>query len=164
MKLHLQRRHPALAESPMTYFRLLYDQYCSDSPPPNYQQLAYETGFLIAKGERPHTIAKNFGVPFLESYTGNILGKGFEYSSKLCLSNKSISRRIKVVADDVERQLVWMLQQTNFALQLDETLTRGNEALLTVFFRPFCYVVILNFNFPLVKMRLYDALLQTWPP
>ncbi len=26
MKFHLQRRHPALAESPMTYFRLLYDQ------------------------------------------------------------------------------------------------------------------------------------------
>ncbi len=38
MKLHLQRRHPALAESPMTYFRLRYDQDCSDSPPPNYQR------------------------------------------------------------------------------------------------------------------------------
>ncbi len=106
MKLHLQRRHPALAESPMTYFRLLYDQACSDSPPPNYQQFAYETGLLISKGERPYTIAKKFGVPFLESYTRNILGKGFE----------SISRRIKLMADDVERQLVRMLQQTNFAL------------------------------------------------
>ncbi len=83
MKLHLQRRHPALAESPMPYFRLLYDQDCSDSPPPNYQRFAYETELLIAKGERPHTVAKNFGVPFLESYTRNILGKGFEYSTKL---------------------------------------------------------------------------------
>ncbi len=45
MKLHLQRRHPALAESPITYSRLLYDHDCSDSPPPNYQQFAYETGF-----------------------------------------------------------------------------------------------------------------------
>ncbi len=90
MKLHLQRRHPAFAESAMTYLR----QDCSDSPP-NYQQFAYETGLLIAKGERPHTIAKNFGAPFLESYTRNILGKGFEYSTKLCLSNKSIGRRIK---------------------------------------------------------------------
>ncbi len=36
------------------------------------------------------------------------------------------------MADDVERQLVRMLQHTNFALQLDETLTRGNEALLMV--------------------------------
>ncbi len=28
-----------------------------------------------------------------------------------------------------------MLQQTNFALQLDETLTHGNEALLMVYVR-----------------------------
>ncbi len=33
----------ALAEYPMTYFQLLYDQDCSDSLPPNYQQFAYET-------------------------------------------------------------------------------------------------------------------------
>ncbi len=135
MKLHLQRRHPALADSPKSYFRLLYDQDCSGSPPPNYQKFAYETGLLIAKGERPHTIAKTFGVPFLESYTRNILGKDFEYSTKLCLSNKSISRRIKVMAADVERQIVRILQQTNFALQLDETLTHGNEALLMVYVR-----------------------------
>ncbi len=119
----MQRRHPALAESPITYFRLLYDQDYSASPPPNYQQFAYETGLLIAKGERPHTIAKNFGVPFLESNTRNILTKDFDYSTKLCLLYESISRRNKVMADDVERQLVHMLQQTNFALQLDETLT-----------------------------------------
>ncbi len=107
MELHLQRRHPALAESPMTYFRLLY--HCSDSPPPDYQQFANETGLLIAKGERPHTIAKKFGVPFLESYTRNILGKSFEYSTKLCLSNKSISQRIKAMADVVERQIAYII-------------------------------------------------------
>ncbi len=89
----------------------------------------------MAKGERRHTIAKNFGVPSLESYTRNILSKGFEYSTKLCLSNKSISRRIKVKADDIERQLVRMLQKTNFALQLDKALTHGNEALLMVYAR-----------------------------
>ncbi len=37
------------------------------------------------------------------------------------------------MADDVERQLVRMLQQTNFALQLDEALPHGNEALLMVY-------------------------------
>ncbi len=39
------------------------------------------------------------------------------------------------MADDCERQLVRMLQQTNFALQLDGTLTHGNEALLMVYAR-----------------------------
>ncbi len=39
------------------------------------------------------------------------------------------------MTDDVERQLVRMPQQTNFALQLDETLTHGNEALLMVYAR-----------------------------
>ncbi len=51
------------------------------------------------------------------------------------LVEKITRRRIKVMADDVERQLVRMLQQTNFALQLDETLTHGNEALLMVYAR-----------------------------
>ncbi len=135
MKLHLQGRHPALAESPITYFPPLYDQDCSDSPTPNYQQFAYETGLLISKEERPHTIAKNFCVPFLGSYTRNILGQNFEYSSNTYLPNKSMSQRIKVMADDVERQFTRILQQTNFALKLDETLTHGNQALLIVCIR-----------------------------
>ncbi len=37
------------------------------------------------------------------------------------------------MAEDVEHQLVRMLQQINFALQLDETLTHGIEALLMVY-------------------------------
>ncbi len=37
------------------------------------------------------------------------------------------------MANDVERQLVRMLQQTNVILQLDETLTHGDEALLMVY-------------------------------
>ncbi len=39
------------------------------------------------------------------------------------------------MADDVDRQLNRMLQQTNFALQLDETLTHLNEAPLMVYTR-----------------------------
>ncbi len=39
------------------------------------------------------------------------------------------------MAGDVERQLGRVLQQTNFALQLNETLTHGNEALLMVYVR-----------------------------
>ncbi len=34
------------------------------------------------------------------------------HSPKLCLSNKSINRRIKVVTDDVERQLIRVKEQT----------------------------------------------------
>ncbi len=135
MKLHLQGRYPALAESPITYFRPLYDQGCSDSPTQNYQQFAYETGLLIANEERPQPIARNFGVPFLESYTRNILGQNFEYSSNTYLPNKPMSQRIKVMADDVERQFTLILQQANFALKLDETLTHGIEISLMVYVR-----------------------------
>ncbi len=39
------------------------------------------------------------------------------------------------MADDVERQLVRMLQQTYFAPQLDETLTHGNESVLMLYAR-----------------------------
>ncbi len=79
MKLNLQRRHSEMTECPITHFRFLYDQDCSDSPTPNYQQFDFESGLLIAKGERPHTVTKNFGVPFLEGYTMNILGKDSDY-------------------------------------------------------------------------------------
>ncbi len=61
------------------------------------------------------------------------MGKSFEFLTRLCLSKKSISQRIKVMADDVERQLIRIVQQTNFALQLDETFTHVYEVLLMVF-------------------------------
>ncbi len=42
-------------------------------------------------------------------------------------------RRGKVMADVVERQFIRLLQQTNFAFQLDEILTHETEALLMVY-------------------------------
>ncbi len=53
------------------------------------------------------------------------------------------------MADDVERPLICILQQTNFAPQLDETLTYGNEALLTL--RPTYNIVQMN----LTTCKLY---------
>ena len=51
------------------------------------------------------------------------------------LSNNSVSRRIEELAIDVEQQLCKVLQTTEFALQLDESTLRDNEALLMAYVR-----------------------------
>ncbi len=125
VKLHLPRRHPALAESLITYFWPLNDQDCSDSPPPNDQQFPYEPRLPIVKGERSHTIAKNFGVPFLEIYTRTILVNDFNHSSKLCLSNKSMIRRIKVKVNAFG--LEGTVRERKLAIEVLQSLTENTK-------------------------------------
>ncbi|XP_068243860.1 SCAN domain-containing protein 3-like [Palaemon carinicauda] len=53
----------------------------------------------------------------------------------LPLSNSSVSQRIDEMAEDVEKQLISHLQVKQFALQLDESTLRDNEAILLAYVR-----------------------------
>ncbi|XP_065583562.1 zinc finger MYM-type protein 6-like [Artemia franciscana] len=58
-----------------------------------------------------------------------------EITNSIPLSNSSVSRRIDEMVEDVEKQLIAPLQEKQFALQLDESNLRDNEALLLAYFR-----------------------------
>ncbi len=116
-----------------------------------------------------HTKSQRISVfPFWRVAPGLFWSKGFEYSSQLCMSNKSISRRIKIMAEDVEHQLIRIIHQTNFALQLDETLTHECEALLIVYVRHVSFIIdslcdeFLFWDFLGVNAAS-ETIFNTWP-
>ncbi len=76
--------------------KMEHNKWKHDAPTPNYQQLAYEPGLLIANYGSDSTQSQRISAFSFWSYTSNILGKDLKYSSKLCLSNKSTGRRFKV--------------------------------------------------------------------
>ncbi|XP_068225571.1 SCAN domain-containing protein 3-like [Palaemon carinicauda] len=53
----------------------------------------------------------------------------------LPLSNSSVSQRIDEMAEDLEKQLISHLQVKQFALQLDESTLRDNEAIVLAYVR-----------------------------
>ncbi|XP_068220211.1 uncharacterized protein [Palaemon carinicauda] len=75
---------------------------------------------------------------------GNLLKSEFTQAVDFSLtlnsiveSNSSVSRRIDEMAEDVEKQLISHLQVKQFALQLDKSTLRDNEAILLAYRPPF---------------------------
>ena len=63
-------------------------------------------------------------------------GKASDEINRIPLSNDTVQRRIKFMAESVEDQLVTCLRQSQFfSLQLDESTNIGNEANLLCFVR-----------------------------
>lgn len=63
-------------------------------------------------------------------------GKASNEINRIPLSNDTVQRRIKFMAESVEDQLVTCLRQSQFfSLQLDESTNIGNEANLLCFVR-----------------------------
>ena len=55
--------------------------------------------------------------------------------SNIPLSNNSVSRRIDKMADEIKGTLVAELKSIKFALEADESMLRGSEALLLGYVR-----------------------------
>ena len=58
-----------------------------------------------------------------------------EITNSIPLSNSPVLRRIDEMVEDVEKQLIANLQVKQFALQLDESTLRDNEAILLAYVR-----------------------------
>ncbi|KAK2717858.1 hypothetical protein QYM36_006606 [Artemia franciscana] len=58
-----------------------------------------------------------------------------EITNSIALSSSSVSRRIDEMVEDVEKQLIAHLEVKKFALQLDESTSRDNEAILLAYVR-----------------------------
>ena len=97
---------------------------------------SYKISLLIAKCGKPHTIGEKLILPAIREVISTVMHQ--DESSvvrSIPLSNNSVSRRIDELALDVEQQLCQVLQTTEFALQLDESTLRDNEALLMAYVR-----------------------------
>lgn len=98
--------------------------------------VSYNISKLIAKTGKPHTIGETLVLPAVREVITTMMGPGVsDVTKSIPLSNNTVSRRIDEMADDVEKTLCDDLKHTEFALQIDESTIRDNEALLMAYVR-----------------------------
>lgn len=100
-------------------------------------KVSFEVALRIAKAKKPHNIAEELILPCAVDMVKAVVGES--YVSKLRsipLSNNTISRRISLMSEDVNEQLIDMLKSSmKFALQLDDSTDIANCSILMVYVR-----------------------------
>uniref|UniRef100_A0A3P9IJD4 Uncharacterized protein n=1 Tax=Oryzias latipes TaxID=8090 RepID=A0A3P9IJD4_ORYLA len=148
LKRHLETKHKEYRGKPIGFFERKRDklkkhmmkktsQFFSPGENAKATEASYKVSLLIAKAGKPHSIGENLVKPAAK-VMANILfgGKAGDKINRIPLSNDTVQRRIKAMAESVEHQLVTRLRQSQFfSLQLDESIDLGNEANLLCFVR-----------------------------
>ena len=95
---------------------------------------SYEISEIIVKARKPHNIGETVILPAVSAIISSVMKQNaIEITNSIPLNNSSVSRRIDEMVEDVEKQLIAHLQVKQFALQLDESTLRDNEALLLAY-------------------------------
>uniref|UniRef100_A0A8C1S6R6 DUF4371 domain-containing protein n=1 Tax=Cyprinus carpio TaxID=7962 RepID=A0A8C1S6R6_CYPCA len=95
---------------------------------------SFECALLIAQSKKPHTIGETLLKPACVKMAEIMCGA--QAASKLKtvpLSNNTIKHRIDRMANDVENTLIEKLKMHPFSIQLDETSTVADEAVLIAY-------------------------------
>ncbi|XP_076359030.1 SCAN domain-containing protein 3-like [Tachypleus tridentatus] len=145
LKIHLEKKHTGEKDKPVEYFKKLCDDFQARK---TVSQLfnnkvckmsdgllaSYEISKIIAKAGKPHNVGETVILPVVSVIISSVMKQNeSEITNSIPLSNSSVSRRIDEMADDVEKQLIAHLQVKQFALQLDESTLRDNEAILLAY-------------------------------
>uniref|UniRef100_A0A3B3H3A2 Uncharacterized protein n=1 Tax=Oryzias latipes TaxID=8090 RepID=A0A3B3H3A2_ORYLA len=148
LKRHLETKHKEYQGKPIGFFERKCDelkkhmmketsQFFAPGENVKATEASYKVSLLIAKAGKPHSIGENLVKPAAK-VMANIFfgGKAGDEINRIPLSNDTVQRRIKAMAESVEHQLVTHLRQSQFfSLQLDESTDLGNEANLLCFVR-----------------------------
>ena len=144
---HLHSIHKESKNKPLEYFRRLRDDFRSrktlgqiftkQGQKKDKGLLAsYEIAKIIAKAGKPHNLGTTVILPAMSVVLSTVMNQNAQHIlNDIPLSNSSVSRRIDEMSWDVEAQLVSKLQVKQFAIQLDESTLRDNEALLLAYVR-----------------------------
>ena len=147
LRIHLETKHSDKKNKSLEYFQKLRDDFKGRN---TLEQIfrkqacnidkgllaSYEISKIIAKSGKPHNIGETVILPSISVVISTVMNKNpREITDTIPLSNNTVSRRIDEMSQDVENQLVAKLQKTQFALQLDESTLRDNEALLMAYVR-----------------------------
>ncbi|XP_029281523.1 SCAN domain-containing protein 3-like isoform X2 [Cottoperca gobio] len=103
--------HPEKADKERPFFQALKDKH--------------------AKCGQPFTIGEKLVLPAIKEVISTVMERDPTHVLKsLPLSNDTVARRINEMGADTEEQLCVILQDSYFSIQLDETTTSDNNALL----------------------------------
>ena len=147
LKIHLEKKHAGKKDKPVEYFKKLRDDFQARktvsrvfnnkvSKMSDGLLASYEISKIIAKAGKPHNVGETVILPAVSVIISSVMKQNAsEIINSIPLSNSSVSRRIDEMAEDVEKQLIAHLQVKQFALQLDESTLRNNEAMLLAYVR-----------------------------
>ena len=144
LKRHFSTNHSHLSNKTVNYFQRLLDSQqkqrkvfkrkviISDKA----QEASYLVAELVAKKMKSHTIAASLIMPACKIIVRTMLGEEAECEvSKVSVSDNTISRRVDDLSNNISGILSEMLQNNNFALQVDETSDITGKAQLLAFVR-----------------------------
>ena len=142
---HFQTLHRSLQDKDVSYFkRLLENQtkqavgFKSRATVSEKAQIAsYEVSEMIAIKMKSHTLAESLILPACKKMVKTMLGDDAEKQiSKIPLSNDTVHRRILELSNNIEENVcINKLQDSYFALQVDESTDITNKAQLLTFIR-----------------------------
>ncbi|XP_036219150.2 zinc finger BED domain-containing protein 5 [Bactrocera oleae] len=145
LRRHLETVHPESKDKNKEFFvrkkdQLLESQKNMMHVTQTFNEKATEASYLvsyrIAQAGEVHTIAENLIKPCVLDITKRMLDeKSAKHLSTVPLSNDTVSRRIHDLASYVKQELVTRLQNTRFALQIDESTDVAGLAILLVIVR-----------------------------
>ncbi|KAK9407781.1 hypothetical protein NXF25_006555 [Crotalus adamanteus] len=89
---------------------------------------------LIAKSGKSYNIGETVIIPSIKEFISTVMHQDIpEILKTLPLSDSTVKRQIEKMAVNVEKNLISILQNFSFSMQLDESTTADNNALLMAY-------------------------------
>ncbi|RXN05228.1 SCAN domain-containing [Labeo rohita] len=146
MKEHLMKIHPDKADKERSFFQALKEKHGrrvisslftrTSSQNDSGLIASYNISLLIAKCGQSFTIGEKLVIPVIKEVISTVMERDpTQVLKSIPLSNDTVARRINEMGADTEEQLCAILRDSPFSLQLDETTTSDNNALLMAYVR-----------------------------
>jgi phenylalanyl-tRNA synthetase alpha subunit len=103
----------------------------------NAVKASYEVSMLIAKAEKPHTIAEELILPAAKGMVSAVVEeKAAKDLNLVALSNDTVKKRIDKISDNVKKQFIERIcKSQNYSLQVDESTDFANKSHLLCYVR-----------------------------
>ncbi|XP_029296292.1 protein ZBED8-like [Cottoperca gobio] len=142
---HLIKMHPEKADK-VPFFQALKDKHGRRTISSLFSRktsqsdsgllASYNISLLIVKCGQPFTIREKLVLPAIKEVISTVMERDpTQVLKSLPLSNDTVARRINEMGADTEEQLCVILRDSYFSIQLDETTTSDNNALLMAYVR-----------------------------
>lgn len=146
LKEHLNKIHPDKADKERPFFQALKEKHGRSTISSLFARkttqtdsglvASYNISLLIAKCGQSFTIGEKLVLPSIKEAISTVMERDpTQVLKSIPLSNDTVARRIDEMGADTEEQLCAILRETPFSLQLDETTTADNNALLMAYVR-----------------------------
>nr|XP_054592103.1 zinc finger BED domain-containing protein 5-like [Nothobranchius furzeri] len=147
LKEHLSKMHPDKASKELNYFQVIKERHSkrgsissmfarSSNLLDRGLLASYNISLLIAKSGLPFTVGETLVLPAVKEAVSTVMEQDSSaVVNAIPLSNDTVARRIKEMSVDTEEQLSATLRVNRFSIQLDETTTGDNNALLMAYVR-----------------------------